>query len=89
MKGGATGGGYSQVVPMEDINLQFTGDFPALSLAHNLLASLIDNHVQQRSEPVFDTRRISWGRVIDLNDRSLRKITIGLGGTAKRFSQGR
>ena len=85
MKGGATGGGYSQVVPMEDINLQFTGDFPALSLAHNLLASLIDNHVQQRSEPVFDTRRISWGRVIDLNDRSLRKITIGLGGTANGF----
>ena len=85
MKGGATGGGYSQVIPMEDINLQFTGDFPALSLAHNLLASLIDNHVQQRSEPVFDTRRISWGRVIDLNDRSLRKITIGLGGTANGF----
>ncbi|MCI0564067.1 MAG: formate--tetrahydrofolate ligase [Nitrososphaera sp.] len=85
MKGGATGGGYSQVVPMEDINLHFTGDFHAISLAHNLLASLIDNHIQQGNELDFDTRRISWNRVVDLNDRSLRKIVVGLGGTGNGY----
>ena len=81
MKGGAAGGGYSQVVPMEDINLHFTGDFHAISLAHNLLAALIDNHLQQGNAQDFDDRRISWKRVVDLNDRSLRKIIIGIGGT--------
>ncbi len=85
MKGGATGGGWAQVAPMEDINLHFTGDFHAIGLAHNLLAALIDNHIHQRNEPHFDVRRIAWGRVVDLNDRSLRKITIGLGGTANGF----
>jgi len=85
MKGGATGGGYSQVVPMEDINLHFTGDFHAISLAHNLLAALIDNHIHQGNELDFDTRRISWNRVVDLNDRSLRKIVVGLGGTGNGY----
>ncbi|MEE9219487.1 MAG: formate--tetrahydrofolate ligase [Acidobacteriota bacterium] len=80
--GGATGGGHSQVVPMEDINLHFTGDFHAISLAHNLLAALIDNHVQHGNVLEIDPRRISWSRVVDLNDRALRKIVIGLGGTA-------
>ena len=82
MKGGAAGGGYSQVVPMEDINLHFTGDFHAISLAHNLLAALIDNHIHQGNELNFDPRRIVWKRVVDLNDRALRKIIIGIGGTA-------
>ncbi len=81
MKGGATGGGYSQVVPMEDINLHFTGDFHAISLAHNLLAALIDNHIQQGNPLGFDDRRITWKRVVDLNDRALRNIIVGLGGT--------
>ena len=80
MKGGAAGGGYAQVVPMEDINLHFTGDFHAISLAHNLLAALIDNHLQQGNKQGFDDRRISWKRVVDLNDRALRKIIIGTGG---------
>ncbi len=79
MKGGAAGGGYSQVVPMEDINLHFTGDFAAIALANNLLAALIDNHVYQGNELGFDVRRISWRRVVDLNDRALRHIVIGLG----------
>nr|MBA3731656.1 formate--tetrahydrofolate ligase [Gammaproteobacteria bacterium] len=82
MKGGAAGGGYAQVVPMEDINLHFTGDFHAISLAHNLLAALVDNHIQQGNRLGFDHRRITWKRVMDLNDRSLRKIIVGLGGTA-------
>ncbi len=82
MKGGAAGGGYAQVVPMEDINLHFTGDFHAISLAHNLLAALIDNHLQQGNEQDFDDRRITWKRVVDLNDRALRKIVIGTGGVA-------
>ncbi|MGI9296095.1 MAG: formate--tetrahydrofolate ligase, partial [Pseudomonadales bacterium] len=81
MKGGAAGGGYAQVVPMEDINLHFTGDFHAISLAHNLLAALIDNHIQQSNALGFDDRRIAWKRVVDLNDRALRNIIIGLGGT--------
>src|SRR5580700_10758846 len=79
VKGGAAGGGYSQVVPMEDINLHFTGDFAAIALANNLLAALIDNHVYQGNELGFDVRRISWRRVVDLNDRALRHIVIGLG----------
>ncbi len=82
MKGGAAGGGYAQVVPMEDINLHFTGDFHAIGLAHNLLAAIIDNHIQQGNALDFDYRLITWKRVVDLNDRSLRKIIVGLGGTA-------
>jgi len=85
MKGGAAGGGHSQVVPMEDINLHFTGDFHAISLAHNLLASLIDNHIHHGNELDFDIRRICWNRALDLNDRSLRKILVGLGGTANGY----
>src|SRR5258707_11044319 len=82
MKGGAAGGGYSQVVPMEDINLHFTGDFSAIALANNLLAALIDNHIYQGNQLGFDVRRISWRRVVDVNDRALRQIVIGLGGSA-------
>src|SRR3989449_6160877 len=82
MKGGAAGGGYSQVVPMEDINLHFTGDFGAIALANNLLAALIDNHIYQGNQLGFDLRRIAWRRVVDVNDRALRRIVIGLGGTA-------
>ena len=82
MKGGAAGGGYSQVVPMEDINLHFTGDFAAIALANNLLAALIDNHIYHGIQLGFDLRRISWRRVVDVNDRALRHIVIGLGGTA-------
>src|SRR5579863_2054983 len=81
MKGGAAGGGYSQVVPMEDINLHFTGDFAAIALANNLLAALIDNHIQQGNELGFDVRRVTWRRVVDVNDRALRHIVVGLGGT--------
>eukprot|EP00930_Biecheleria_cincta_P101049 TRINITY_DN92684_c0_g1_i1.p1 TRINITY_DN92684_c0_g1~~TRINITY_DN92684_c0_g1_i1.p1 ORF type:complete len:576 (+),score=103.14 TRINITY_DN92684_c0_g1_i1:62-1789(+) len=81
-KGGAAGGGMAQVVPMEDINLHFTGDFHAISAAHNLLAAMIDNHIQQGNKLNFDPRLITWKRVVDMNDRPLRKITIGLGGTA-------
>jgi len=82
MKGGAAGGGYSQVVPMEDINLHFTGDFAAIALANNLLAALIDNHIQQGNALGFDVRRVTWRRVVDVNDRALRQIVIGLGGPA-------
>lgn len=82
VKGGAAGGGYSQVVPMEEINLHFTGDFNAISLANNLLAALIDNHIHHGNELKIDLRHITWRRVIDMNDRALRKITIGLGGSA-------
>ena len=82
MKGGAAGGGYSQVVPMEDINLHFTGDFSAIALANNLLAALIDNHIFQGNQLGFDVRRITWRRVVDVNDRALRQIVVGLGGTA-------
>lgn len=82
IKGGATGGGYSQVVPMEDINLHFTGDFAAVEKAHNLLAALIDNNIQSKKHSLnLDPRTISWKRVMDMNDRSLRKIVVGLGGT--------
>jgi formate--tetrahydrofolate ligase len=82
MKGGAAGGGYSQVVPMEDINLHFTGDFAAVALANNLLAALMDNHIYQGNQLGFDVRRVAWRRVVDINDRALREIVIGLGGTA-------
>src|SRR6188768_1227132 len=85
MKGGAAGGGYAQVVPMEDINLHFTGDFAAIALANNLLAALIDNHIHQGNEAGFDVRRVTWRRVVDVNDRSLRDITIGLGGTPNGY----
>ncbi|MEJ0084914.1 MAG: formate--tetrahydrofolate ligase [Pseudomonadota bacterium] len=85
MKGGAAGGGYAQVVPMEDINLHFTGDFSAIALANNLLAALIDNHIHHGNEVGFDVRRITWRRVLDVNDRSLREITIALGGPANGF----
>ena len=85
MKGGAAGGGYAQVVPMEDINLHFTGDFAAIALANNLLASLIDNHIYQGNALGFDTRRVSWRRVLDVNDRALREITIGLGGPGNGY----
>lgn len=82
IKGGATGGGYSQVLPMEDINLHFTGDFAAIEKAHNLLAALIDNNIQSKSRSLnLDPRTISWKQVMDMNDRSLRKIVVGLGGT--------
>ncbi|MBT9672883.1 formate--tetrahydrofolate ligase [Secundilactobacillus kimchicus] len=80
LKGGATGGGYAQVVPMEDINLHFTGDFHALTEAHDTLAALIDNHIQQGNELNLDPRQIIWKRVLDINDRALRQTVIGLGG---------
>ncbi|MGD1946497.1 MAG: formate--tetrahydrofolate ligase [Croceivirga sp.] len=83
IKGGATGGGYSQVLPMEDINLHFTGDFAAIEKAHNLLAALIDNNIQSKTNSLnLDPRTISWKRVLDMNDRSLRHVIVGLGGTA-------
>ena len=82
LKGGAAGGGYAQVVPMEDINLHFTGDFHAITTAHNLLAAVIDNHIQQGNALDLDVRRITWKRVLDLNDRALRNIICGLGGKA-------
>jgi len=81
MKGGAAGGGYAQVVPMEDINLHFTGDFHAITTAHNLLSALIDNHIHQGNALDIDPRRIEWNRVLDMNDRALRQIVLGLGGT--------
>lgn len=80
MKGGATGGGYSQVVPMEDINLHFTGDFHAIGVAHNLISAAIDNHLTQGNTLGIDITKISWKRVVDMNDRALRNIVIGLGG---------
>ena len=82
VKGGAAGGGYAQVVPMEDINLHFTGDFHAIGLAHNLLSAAIDNHLQQGNDLNLDPRRIAWKRVMDMNDRALRNVTIGRGGPA-------
>jgi len=81
IKGGAAGGGYAQVVPMEEINLHFTGDFHAITSAHNLLSAMLDNHLHFGNELKIDTRRIVWGRVVDLNDRALRKVVVGLGGT--------
>ena len=85
MKGGAAGGGYAQIVPMEDINLHFTGDFNAIALAHNLLSALIDNHIHHGNALDIDTRRVVWKRVIDMNDRALRDITIALGGPPNGF----
>ena len=85
MKGGAAGGGYAQVVPMEDINLHFTGDFHAIGVANNLLAALIDNHIYWGNELGLDSRRVSWRRVVDMNDRALRTITNSLGGVANGF----
>ncbi len=86
MKGGAAGGGYAQVVPMEDINLHFTGDFSAIALANNLLAAMIDNHIHHGNACGFDVRRITWRRVVDCNDRALRDITVGLGGPGNGLS---
>jgi formate--tetrahydrofolate ligase len=85
MKGGAAGGGYAQVVPMEDINLHFTGDFHAITSAHNLLSAMVDNHVYWGNELEIDVRRITWRRVLDMNDRALRQITASLGGVANGF----
>ena len=85
MKGGAAGGGYAQVVPMEDINLHFTGDMHAIGAAHNLLSAMIDNHLYWENELRLDSRRVSWRRVVDINDRALRNITVGLGGVANGF----
>ncbi len=85
MKGGAAGGGHAQVVPMEDINLHFTGDFNAIALANNLLAAAIDNHVHHGNELGIDVRRIAWRRVMDMNDRALRQLTVGLGGPGNGY----
>jgi len=85
IKGGAAGGGYAQVVPMEDINLHFTGDFHAISTANNLLAAMVDNHIYYGNEPRIDPRRVSWRRAIDMNDRALRSIVSSLGGVANGF----
>jgi len=85
MKGGAAGGGYAQVVPMEDINLHFTGDFNAIGLANNLLAAMVDNHIHHGNALGLDVRRITWRRVVDMNDRALRDIVVGLGGVGNGF----
>lgn len=85
LKGGAAGGGYAQVVPMEDINLHFTGDLHAIAAAHNLLAAMIDNHIHHGNELQLDARRIAWQRVVDMNDRALRDIVVGMGGTANGY----
>lgn len=85
IKGGAAGGGYAQVVPMEDINLHFTGDFHAIGVAHNLLAAMIDNHIHHGNALDIDARRIRWKRVMDMNDRALRDITVGMGGPANGY----
>ena len=85
VKGGAAGGGYSQVVPMEDINLHFTGDFHAITSAHNLLSAMIDNHIYWGNEQGIDSRRVAWRRVMDMNDRALREIVVSLGGVANGY----
>ncbi|MDP2902236.1 MAG: formate--tetrahydrofolate ligase [Methylovulum sp.] len=85
VKGGAAGGGYAQVVPMEDINLHFTGDFHAIGVAHNLLSALIDNHINHGNALDIDPRRIQWKRVVDMNDRALRNIVVGIGGVANGY----
>jgi formate--tetrahydrofolate ligase len=87
MKGGAAGGGYAQVVPMEDMNLHFTGDFHAITSAHSLLSAMIDNHIYWGNEQNIDTRRVVWRRVVDMNDRSLRQITSSLGGISNGFAR--
>ena len=85
MKGGAAGGGMSQVIPMEDINLHFTGDFNAIQLANNLLAAMIDNHIHHGNELNIDVRRVSWKRVLDMNDRALRKTVCSLGSVGNGY----
>jgi formate--tetrahydrofolate ligase len=85
VKGGAAGGGYAQVVPMEDINLHFTGDFGAIALANNLLAAMVDNHIHHGNELAIDVRRVTWRRVVDMNDRALREIVVSLGGAANGY----
>ncbi len=85
IKGGAAGGGYAQVVPMEDMNLHFTGDFHAITTAHNLLSALIDNHIYWGNEQGIDTRRVAWRRVMDMNDRALREIVCSLGGATNGY----
>ena len=87
MKGGAAGGGYAQVVPMEDINLHFTGDFHAIGVAHNLLSALVDNHIYWGNKLEIDTRRVTWKRVVDMNDRALRNIACGMGGIGNGFTR--
>ena len=87
MKGGAAGGGYAQVVPMEEMNLHFTGDFHAITSAHNLLSAMIDNHIYWGNELEIDERRITWRRVMDMNDRALRDNVVGLGGVANGFAR--
>ncbi len=87
VKGGAAGGGMSQVVPMEDINLHFTGDFHAIGIAHNLMCALVDNHIFHGNEPEIDSRRVALRRVVDMNDRALRQITNGLGGVSNGFAR--
>ncbi|MFN5446331.1 MAG: formate--tetrahydrofolate ligase [bacterium] len=87
VKGGAAGGGYAQIVPMEDINLHFTGDFSAIALANNLLSAMIDNHIHHGNTLDIDPRRISWKRVVDMNDRALRDVVVGMGGTANGFAR--
>merc|ERR1719498_1266402 len=85
VKGGAAGGGHAQVVPMEDINLHFTGDFHAIAAAHNLLSAMVDNHVHQGNDLKLDTLLIQYKRVVDMNDRALRKIVVGMGGTGNGY----
>ena len=85
MKGGAAGGGYAQVVPMEEMNLHFTGDFHAITSAHNLLSAMVDNHIYWGNELGIDQRRVSWRRVVDMNDRALRDIVTSLGGVSNGF----
>ena len=85
VKGGAAGGGYAQVVPMEDMNLHFTGDFHAITSAHNLLSAMIDNHIYWGNDLGIDMRRVAWRRVMDMNDRALREIVCSLGGVANGF----
>ena len=85
MKGGAAGGGHAQVVPMEDMNLHFTGDFHAITSAHSLLSAMIDNHIYWGNAEDIDVRRVAWRRVVDMNDRALRQVTLSLGGVANGF----
>ncbi|NIT95427.1 MAG: formate--tetrahydrofolate ligase, partial [Actinobacteria bacterium] len=80
IKGGAAGGGYSQVVPMADLNLHFTGDFHAITSAHNLLSAMLDNHIWRPNSLGIDVRRVTWPRTVDMNDRALRHIVVGCGG---------
>ena len=87
VKGGAAGGGYAQIVPMEDINLHFTGDFSAIALANNLLAAMIDNHIHHGNALQIDSRRVTWKRVVDMNDRALRDIAVGLGGPGNGYTR--